>query len=52
MPLVGENRTIVKEGLATLQDTLRPGLQALLENAGYADRPVTAETVSYGWHPA
>ena len=34
MPLVGENRTIVKEGLATLQDTLRPGLQALLENAG------------------
>ena len=24
MPLVGENRTIVKEGLATLQDTLRP----------------------------
>ena len=52
MPLVGENRTIVKEGLATLQDTLRPGLQALLENAGYAGRPVTAETVSYGLaHP-
>lgn len=51
MPLVGENRTIVKEGLATLQDTLRPGLQALLENAGYADRPVTAETVSYGLAP-
>ena len=51
MPLVGENRTIVKEGLATLQDTLRPGLQALLENAGYAGRPVTAETVSYGLAP-
>ena len=51
MPLVGENRTIVKEGLSTLQDTLRPGLQALLENAGYAGRPVTAETVSYGLAP-
>ena len=34
-----------------MQDTLRPGLQALLENAGYADRPVTAETVSYGLAP-
>ena len=51
MPLVGENRTIVQEGLALLQDTMRPGLHALLEAAGYAGKPVTAETVSYGLAP-
>ena len=34
MPLVGENRTIVREGLDLLQDTMRPGLHALLESAG------------------
>ena len=28
MPLVGENRTIVREGLSLLQDTMRPGLHA------------------------
>lgn len=51
MPLTGENRTLVREGLAVLQETMRPGLQALLENAGYAGKPVTAETVSYGLAP-
>ena len=51
MPLVGENRTIVREGLSVLQDTMRPGLQALLENAGCAGKPVTAETVSYSLAP-
>lgn len=51
MPLIGENRTLVREGLAVLQETMRPGLQALLENAGYAGKPVTAETVSYGIAP-
>ena len=30
MPLVGENRTLVREGLALLQDTMRPGMQALM----------------------
>ncbi len=49
--LTGENRTLVREGLAVLQETMRPGLQALLENAGYAGKPVTAETVSYGLAP-
>lgn len=51
VPLVGENRTLVREGLASLQDTMRPGLQALLEIAGYAGKPVTADTVSYGLAP-
>lgn len=51
MPLVGENRILVREGLALLQETMRPGLQALLESGGYAGRPVTADTVSYGLAP-
>ncbi|MFR8971548.1 MAG: single-stranded-DNA-specific exonuclease RecJ, partial [Gemmiger sp.] len=51
MPLVGENRTLVREGLALLQDTMRPGLQALMENAGVAGKPVTADTVSYNLAP-
>ena len=51
MPLVGENRTIVREGLALLQDTMRPGLHALLESAGCSGKPVTADTVSYSLAP-
>lgn len=51
MPLVGENRTLVREGLALLQDTMRPGLAALLESAGCSGKPVTADTVSYSLAP-
>lgn len=51
MPLIGENRILVREGLALLQDTMRPGLQALLESGGYAGKPVTTDTVSYGLAP-
>lgn len=51
MPLVGENRTLVREGLALLQDTMRPGLQALLESAGCAGKPITTDTVSYSLAP-
>ena len=32
MPLTGENRTLVKAGLRQLQQTDRPGMEALLEN--------------------
>ena len=46
MPLVGENRTLVREGLVQLQETFRPGLAALAEAAGVADREITAETIS------
>ena len=51
MPLTGENRVLVREGLALLQDTMRPGLHALLESGGYAGKPVTTDTVSYGLAP-
>ena len=51
MPLTGENRTLVKAGLRQLQNTDRPGLEALLEEVGLAGRPVTAENVSYSIAP-
>ena len=43
MPLTGENRTLVKAGLRQLQQTDRPGMEALLEEVGLAGKPVTAE---------
>ena len=45
------NRTLVKAGLRQLQNTDRPGLEALLEEVGLAGRPVTAENVSYAIAP-
>lgn len=51
MPLLGENRTLVRAGLSLLQDTMRPGLRALIKSAGYADRGVNTDTVSYGLAP-
>ena len=51
MPLIGENRTLVKAGLRQLQQTDRPGMEALLEEVGLAGKPVTAENVSYAIAP-
>ena len=51
MPLVGENRTLVKAGLRQLQQTDRPGFGALLEEVGLAGRPITAENISYAIAP-
>ena len=51
MPLTGENRTLVKAGLRQLQQTDRPGMEALLEEVRLAGKPVTAENVSYAIAP-
>ena len=51
MPLVGENRTLVKAGLRQLQQTDRPGFGALLEEVGIAGKPITAENISYAIAP-
>lgn len=51
MPLLGENRTLVKAGLRSLCNTERPGLVALMEAAGLGDKPVTAENVSFALAP-
>ena len=51
MPLVGENRVFVAQGLAMLKDTRRPGLAALMELSGCARENLTASTVGYTLAP-
>ncbi len=47
-PLVGENRKLVQQGLAALNRSLRPGLAALMEHAGFAaNRAITAGTIGF-----
>ena len=47
VPLVGENRRFVKEGLKRLQTTQRPGLQALYKQAGIKTNGMDAETIAF-----
>ena len=47
VPLRDENRYFVQQGLATLGDTRRPGLRALLRRVNLEGRPVRAEDVSF-----
>lgn len=50
VPLVGENRAIVREGLSALGATQRPGLKALMEVAG-VKIPVTATDIGFKLGP-
>lgn len=46
--LTDENRTLVSWGLKQINDSPRPGLAALLKNAGQAShQPIISETVSF-----
>jgi single-stranded-DNA-specific exonuclease len=47
VPLVGENRWLVREGLKALQHTSRPGLHYLMEEAGLRGRAVDVWAI--GW---
>lgn len=47
VPLKGENRYIVSEGLRMLENTENPGLCALIEEAGLADKPITSYTLGF-----
>ena len=51
VPLTGENRTLVAAGLNYLPRTDRPGLRALIEQAGLEDRELSADRVAYGLVP-
>lgn len=51
MSLTGENRTIVRLGLEGLRRTRRPGLKALLREAGLEERPLTSGTIGYTLAP-
>ncbi len=51
MPLVGENRTMVYYGLEKLKTNPRIGLKALLIEAGFAEKPLTAAVVGFSIAP-
>lgn len=52
VPLEGENRTIARYGLRALEDTSRPGLQALKEQAKLKrGQPVSSASVAYRLAP-
>ncbi|GAB6090911.1 single-stranded-DNA-specific exonuclease RecJ [Spirochaeta dissipatitropha] len=47
MPLRNENRIIVKLGLRSLANTMRPGLRRLLEIQGLSGQDLTSQTVAW-----
>ncbi|MCS6777258.1 MAG: single-stranded-DNA-specific exonuclease RecJ [Chloroherpetonaceae bacterium] len=51
MPLVDENRVLVKFGLDRLQQTRKPGLRALLRRALYAGKAPSARDIAFSLGP-
>jgi single-stranded-DNA-specific exonuclease len=51
MPLVGENRALVRRGLRALRSTTRPGLRALAEQCGVRTRDIDAEVIAFKLAP-
>jgi single-stranded-DNA-specific exonuclease len=51
MPLVGENRAIVRRGLRALRTTDRPGLVALINQCGLRAREIDAEAIGFKLAP-
>lgn len=51
MPLVKENREIVRRGVKMIADSDRTGLQALLEVAGLSEKRINSMTVAFGICP-
>ncbi|MCX7921924.1 MAG: single-stranded-DNA-specific exonuclease RecJ [Clostridia bacterium] len=47
VPLVGENRIIVKQGLLKLHSTSNIGLKTIINNCALKDKPITSWTVSF-----
>jgi len=47
VPLNGENRIIAREGLSRMGQTKRPGLRALIENAGIENKKFNSTYVSF-----
>jgi single-stranded-DNA-specific exonuclease len=51
VPLLGENRELVRRGLAAVTQTQRPGLLALIGVAGLKAKEVTAESIAFSLAP-
>ncbi|MBN2087559.1 single-stranded-DNA-specific exonuclease RecJ [Candidatus Peregrinibacteria bacterium] len=47
MPLTGENRTLTKIGLKSLEEGKNPGITALLESAGVSNDKITSTTIGF-----
>lgn len=47
VPLLGENRLLVKEGLKAMQNTANPGLQAMFNLCGLSGKKITSRQVSF-----
>lgn len=47
VPLTGENRRLVRRGLQVLREGARPGLCALLEEAGAAGKALVSQDLAY-----
>ncbi len=51
MPMVDENRALVADGIARINDAPRPCIAALLGTSGAADKPVTSTNLSFSLVP-
>jgi single-stranded-DNA-specific exonuclease len=51
VPLEDENRLFVRRGVELLQNTMRPGLRALLSSAGLSGKPLNAQSIAFGVGP-
>lgn len=51
VPLVEDNRTLVKLGIRQLEQTRRPGLRALLEALDLSGRPLSSQDVAIRFAP-
>ncbi len=51
VPLVGDNRILVKHGLDVLKDTQKPGLKALCDYAGFSNKTMNASSLGFSIGP-
>ena len=51
VPLVDENREVVRRGLSAMAGSTRPGLLSLIEISGAKAGAVTSETIAFGLAP-
>ncbi|MBE3581188.1 MAG: single-stranded-DNA-specific exonuclease RecJ [Thermoanaerobacteraceae bacterium] len=51
VPLLRENRILVRAGLEVLKEARRPGIKALLEAAGLKPEELSAERIAFGLAP-
>ncbi len=51
VPLIDDNRVLVKHGMIALQNTNKPGLRELLDNLGLLGRDLTSQDVAIKFAP-